>query len=249
MGRDSRYRATQGTAICKVFDLTFAMTGLRRDSPAAQGHGLRRVYLYPADHAGYYPGASAITLKLLFEPGSGRILGAQAVGKAGVDKRIDILAVAQRAGLTVFDLEDLELCYAPPYGSAKDPVNMAGFVAANVLRGDVDLWEPEELAGLGDGPAAGGRAHLPGERPGHHPGRGLRAAGRTARPPGGPAPDKELLVFCQAGCAATWPRGCWPSMAAGSATCPAATSATTCGKAPARPAGPGAPGPVRPGRP
>jgi rhodanese-related sulfurtransferase len=148
LGRNSRYKATQGTAICKVFDLTFAMTGLSESALQRKGLAYRRVYVHPADHATYYPGAHALTLKLLFTPEEGRILGAQAVGMAGVDKRIDVLAVALRVGLTVFDLEDLELCYAPPFGSAKDAVNMAGFVASNVLREDVALWEPEELGNL-----------------------------------------------------------------------------------------------------
>ena len=148
LGRDSRYKATQGTSICKVFDLSFAMTGLSETMLQRKNMPYQRIYVHPADHATYYPGAHPITLKLLFDPEDGRILGAQAVGVAGVDKRIDVIAVAQRAGLTVFDLEDLELCYAPPFGSAKDPVNMAGFVASNVIRGDVALWEPEEIAGL-----------------------------------------------------------------------------------------------------
>lgn len=148
LGRDSRYASTQGTAICKVFDLTFAMTGLSERSLVQKQISYHRIYVHPADHATYYPGASAISLKLLFAPESGRLLGAQAVGKAGVDKRMDVLAVALRAGLTVFDLEELELCYAPPFGSAKDAVNMAGFVASNLLRGDVAHWEPEELASL-----------------------------------------------------------------------------------------------------
>jgi rhodanese-related sulfurtransferase len=94
------------------------------------------VYVHPVHHAGYYPGAEPMTLKVLFDPASGRVLGAQAVGGAGVDKRIDVLAVAIQAGLTVFDLEEMELAYAPQYGSAKDPVNMAGFVACGMLRGD-----------------------------------------------------------------------------------------------------------------
>jgi len=148
LGRDSRYKATQGTSICKVFDLSFAMTGLSETMLQRKNMPYQRIYVHPADHATYYPGAHPITLKLLFDPEDGRILGAQAVGVAGVDKRIDVIAVAQRAGLTVFDLEDLELCYAPPFGSAKDPVNMAGFVASNVIRGDVALWEPEGIAGL-----------------------------------------------------------------------------------------------------
>jgi NADPH-dependent 2,4-dienoyl-CoA reductase/sulfur reductase-like enzyme/rhodanese-related sulfurtransferase len=151
LGRDNRYKATQGTSICKVFDLTFAMTGLSEAMLQRKGMTYQRIYVHPADHATYYPGAHPITLKLMFDPKDGRILGAQAVGMAGVDKRIDVIAVAQRAGLTVFDLEDLELCYAPPFGSAKDVVNMAGFVAANVIRGDMGLWEPEELAILNKG--------------------------------------------------------------------------------------------------
>ncbi len=145
LGRNSRYRATQGTAIVKVFDLTFASTGRSEKALRRAGVPFRKVYLHPASHATYYPGAQAITLKLLFDPEEGQILGAQAVGLDGVDKRMDVLAVALRAGLTVFDLEEQELCYAPPFGSAKDPINMAGFVASNVLRGDVSLWEPEEL--------------------------------------------------------------------------------------------------------
>jgi NADPH-dependent 2,4-dienoyl-CoA reductase/sulfur reductase-like enzyme/rhodanese-related sulfurtransferase len=149
LGRDSHYKATQGTAICKVFDLAFAMTGLTEMSLLRAKKSYRRIYVHPADHAAYYPGAHPISMKLLFEPVNGRILGAQAVGVAGVDKRIDVLAVAIRAGMTVFDLEDLELCYAPPFGSAKDAVNMAGLVASNVLRSDVALWEPEELASVG----------------------------------------------------------------------------------------------------
>ncbi|MBM4152346.1 MAG: pyridine nucleotide-disulfide oxidoreductase [Kiritimatiellaceae bacterium] len=136
-GRDSRYRDTQGTAICKVFNLAIGMTGLSEKAAKRAGIPVEKVYVHPFSHASYYPGASQLSLKLVFEPVSGKILGAQAIGADGVDKRIDVLAVARGAGMTVFDLEELELSYAPPYGSAKDPVNMAGFVAANVLRGDV----------------------------------------------------------------------------------------------------------------
>ena len=148
LGRPSTYKGTQGTAICKVFDLAFALTGHTEKGLVRLGVPFRKIYLHPADHATYYPGASPMSLKLLFAPTDGRILGAQAVGQAGVDKRIDVLATAMRGNLTVYDLEDAELCYAPPFGSAKDAVNMAGFVASNVLRGDVALWEPEELANL-----------------------------------------------------------------------------------------------------
>ncbi len=135
-GRDSRYRGTQGTAIVGFFGMTGAMTGASEKMLTRIGTAYRKVYVHPAHHAGYYPGAEALTLKVLFDPASGKLLGAQGVGGAGVDKRIDVLAVAIRAGLTVFDLEEMELCYAPQFGSAKDPVNMAGFVAAGLVRGD-----------------------------------------------------------------------------------------------------------------
>ncbi len=149
-GRDSVYKDTQGTGICKVFDLAVGMTGMNEKSLKRTGTPYEKVYIHPSSHASYYPGASPITLKLLFSPTDGKILGAQAVGSDGVDKRIDVLAVAIRAGLTVYDLEELELSYAPPYGSAKDPVNYAGFVASNVLRGDVKVIQAEELANPGD---------------------------------------------------------------------------------------------------
>ena len=144
-GRQTPYKRTQGTAICKVFNLAVACTGLNEKLLTKRGLAYEKVYVHPASHAGYYPGAAQMSLKLLFEPKQGTILGAQAVGTDGVDKRIDVLAVALRAGLTVFDLEDLELCYAPPYGSAKDPVNYAGFVAANVINGDAALCHVEDV--------------------------------------------------------------------------------------------------------
>lgn len=135
-GRDSRYRGTQGTAVVGVFGKTAAMTGHSEKLLQRANRPYEKIYIHPNDHAGYYPGASPMTLKLLFNPEDARIWGAQAVGTAGVDKRIDVIATAIHAGMTVYDLEDVELCYAPQYGSAKDPVNMAGFVAAGVLRGD-----------------------------------------------------------------------------------------------------------------
>jgi len=135
-GRDSRYRGTQGTAIVRVFERTAALTGASEKVLRRAKRPYRKVYVHPTHHAGYYPGAEAMTLKLLFEPETGKVLGAQAVGGAGVDKRIDVLAVAIQAGLTVFDLEETELAYSPQYGSAKDPINMAGFVAGGLLRGE-----------------------------------------------------------------------------------------------------------------
>ncbi len=135
-GRLVTYRGTQGTAILGFFDRTAAMTGASEKVLRRTNRPFRKVYIHPTHHAGYYPGADAMTLKLLFDPTTGRVLGAQGVGGAGVDKRIDILAVAIQAGMTVYDLEETELCYAPQFGSAKDPINMAGFVAGGLLRGD-----------------------------------------------------------------------------------------------------------------
>lgn len=144
-GGDSSYKNTQGTAICKVFNLAIGMTGLSEKMAKRQNISYEKVYVHPASHASYYPGSHPISLKLLFDPASGKVLGAQAVGADGVDKRIDVLAVAIRAGLTVYDLEEMELTYAPPYGSAKDAVNYAGFVASNVLRGDAKLCHVEDV--------------------------------------------------------------------------------------------------------
>jgi NADPH-dependent 2,4-dienoyl-CoA reductase/sulfur reductase-like enzyme/rhodanese-related sulfurtransferase len=142
-GRDSRFRGTQGTGVVGAFDLTVAMTGVNEKRLRAAGIPHLKSYTHSLHHAGYYPGAEMMAIKLLFAPDSGRILGAQAVGRAGVEKRIDVIAMAMQKGGTVFDLEEAELCYAPQYGSAKDAVNIAGMVAANILRGDVDpvYWE------------------------------------------------------------------------------------------------------------
>ncbi len=138
-GRASTYKHTQGTAICKVFDLAVGMTGASEKALTRLKRPCETVTVHAASHASYYPAAHPLTLKLIFQPDTGKVLGAQAVGRDGVDKRIDVLAIAIRAGLTVYDLEDAELCYAPPYGSAKDPVNYVGFVAANALRGDARI--------------------------------------------------------------------------------------------------------------
>jgi len=135
-GRATSYRGTQGTAIVRVFDLTAACTGASEKTLKRCNIPHRAAYLHPANHAGYYPGARQMSLKVLFAPNDGRVLGAQAVGGDGVDKRIDVLAMAIQGRMTVYDLEEAELCYAPPYGSAKDPVNMAGFICSGILRGD-----------------------------------------------------------------------------------------------------------------
>ncbi len=124
------------------------MTGASEKMLKRSGRSYRKVYVHPNDHAGYYPGAQPMTLKLLFDPDNGRILGGQAVGKAGVDKRIDVLAVAIQAGMTVYDLEEMELAYAPQFGSAKDPINMAGFVAAGLLRDEHPQMDVESVLAL-----------------------------------------------------------------------------------------------------
>ncbi|MCA9055929.1 MAG: FAD-dependent oxidoreductase [Planctomycetaceae bacterium] len=147
-GRDVGYRGSQGTAVLGLFGRTAAMTGATEKALRRTGREYRKVYVHPNDHAGYYPGAEMMTLKLLFDPHSGRILGAQGVGGAGVDKRIDVLATAIQAGMTVYDLEEMELCYAPQFGSAKDAVNMLGFVAAGLLRGDHPQIDVDELTPL-----------------------------------------------------------------------------------------------------
>jgi len=144
-GRSGKYRGTQGTAIVGLFGKTAAMTGLSEKAAQRMQIAYEKVYIHPAHHASYYPGAEAMTLKLLFSPEEGRLLGAQGSGGAGVDKRIDVLAVAIQAGMSVYDLEEMELSYAPQFGSAKDPVNMLGFVASGVLRGDQPIVHATEL--------------------------------------------------------------------------------------------------------
>lgn len=136
-GRESRFRGVQGTSVCGVFDTIVATTGATEKALRKAGvTTYEAVYLHPGHHVGYYPGARAIHMKLLFDRGDGRILGLQAVGERGVERRVDVVATAIQMGGTVFDLEQAELCYAPQFGAAKDPVNLAGMIAANVLRGD-----------------------------------------------------------------------------------------------------------------
>ena len=146
-GRDSHFRGVQGTAICGVFDIAVASTGA--SEKALQRAGVtdyEKIYLHPNHHVGYYPGAKPIHLKLLFRKPDGRILGAQAVGEADVARRIDVIATAIQFGGTVFDLEEAELCYAPQFGGAKDPVNFAGMIAFNALRGDNPVADWNQLS-------------------------------------------------------------------------------------------------------
>jgi NADPH-dependent 2,4-dienoyl-CoA reductase/sulfur reductase-like enzyme/rhodanese-related sulfurtransferase len=167
LGREAKFRGVQGTIVCRVFDITVAATGmsekyLQRRRLLGQEQSYEKIYLHPGHHVNYYPGAKPISMKLVFSTEDGRVLGAQAVGEEGVDKRIDVISIAIQKGATVFDLEEAELCYAPQFGAAKDPVNIAGMIAANALRGDapvahwaeakspqpyvLDVREPEEFA-------------------------------------------------------------------------------------------------------
>jgi NADPH-dependent 2,4-dienoyl-CoA reductase/sulfur reductase-like enzyme/rhodanese-related sulfurtransferase len=160
-GRNSRFRGTQGTSIIGLFGAAIAWTGVSEKTLNRIGDtDYEKIYLYPNSHAGYYPGAKPIAMKVLFRKSDGRLLGAQALGEDNVDKRISAFAAMLQLGATIYDLEEAELCYAPPFGSAKDPVNFAGMIAADVLRGDMplshwnsartgyllDVREPMELA-------------------------------------------------------------------------------------------------------
>ena len=147
-GGDSRYLGSQGNSVIKVFDLTAASTGVNEANAKKAGLDADAVVLSPMSHAGYYPGGRVMTMKVVFERGTYRLLGAQIVGYEGVDKRIDVLAAAIHAGLTAIQLKDLDLAYAPPYSSAKDPVNMAGFMVENLSRGVVKQFRVEDVKDL-----------------------------------------------------------------------------------------------------
>ena len=147
-GGNSRYQGSQGSSVVKVFDMTAAATGINEQAARKAGIECDKVYLSPASHAGYYPGGRLLNMKVLFEKNTYRLLGAQIVGSEGVDKRIDVLATAIRAGLTALDLKDLDLAYAPPYSSAKDPVNMAGFMIENLANGTVWQFHWDEVDAL-----------------------------------------------------------------------------------------------------
>ncbi|AIW16407.1 FAD-dependent oxidoreductase [Vibrio tubiashii] len=200
LGRQETYQGTQGTAICKIFDLAVASTGKNEKQLKHEGIDYEKVYVHTASHASYYPGAEIVSFKMLFDPKTGKIFGAQAVGKDGVDKRIDVMAVAQRAGMTVDQLQHLELTYAPPYGSAKDVINQAAFVATNIIQGDsspihfdqidslsenqvlLDVRNPGELENVG---FIEGAINIPVDQ--------LRQ--RMAELP----KDKEIVIYCQVG--------------------------------------------------
>jgi len=198
-GRTIRPVKTIGTAIVKVFDLMIATTGWNEKRLKAAGRPHQSIHTHPNSHAGYYPDAKQMTLKLIFEPTTGEILGAQGVGLEGVDKRIDVIATAIRGGITAPELADLELAYAPPFGSAKDPVNMLGYIAENVISGLVQTaqWsEIEDFTSRGyeliDVRSAGefSRGHIPGAK---------NISVDEIRERQSEITQKKLLVNCQVG--------------------------------------------------
>lgn len=148
LGRKSTFKGTQGTSVVKVFDMTAASTGMSEKTLKKHNFPYVASYTHSGSHASYYPGAEMMAIKLIFQPTTGRVLGAQIIGGDGVDKRIDVMATVIRGGMSVYDLEELELAYAPPYGSAKDPINIAGFVASNILKGDVENIHWHQLPDL-----------------------------------------------------------------------------------------------------
>ena len=148
-GLNSEYKGSQGSSVIKLFDMTVATTGINEQQAKSIGYNYEKVILTQNSHAGYYPNATAMTIKLIFEKESFKILGAQIVGYDGVDKRIDVIATAIRAGLRADELKDLDMAYAPPYSSAKDPVNIAGFVAENIKTGIVKQFYYEDISSLG----------------------------------------------------------------------------------------------------
>jgi NADPH-dependent 2,4-dienoyl-CoA reductase/sulfur reductase-like enzyme/rhodanese-related sulfurtransferase len=197
-GKPMAFHGTQGTAICGVFGLDVASTGA--SEKVLQRAGLtdyEKIYLHVGHHAGYYPGAETIHLKLIFRTSNGLLLGAQAVGMAGVDKRIDVIAMAIQKGATVYDLEEAELCYAPQFGSAKDPINFAGMIAANHLRGDDPIlhWQSPQLTSFElldvRDPDEFASGHAPGAR--NLPLNTLRGSlGELSR-------ERPLAVYCGVG--------------------------------------------------
>jgi NADPH-dependent 2,4-dienoyl-CoA reductase/sulfur reductase-like enzyme/rhodanese-related sulfurtransferase len=195
-GRNSRFRGTQGTSIIGLFGAAAAWAGASEKTLKRLGDSdYEKIYLYPNSHAGYYPGARPIAMKVLFRKSDGRLLGAQALGEDNVDKRISALAVALQMGATIYDLEEAELCYAPQFGSAKDPVNFAGMIAADVLRGDMPIshWDSAEQGLLLDvrEPVELAVENAPGAM--NIPLGQLRARlGELPR-------DREILVICRSG--------------------------------------------------
>ncbi len=200
-GGDSRYPGSQGSSVIKVFDLTAASTGVNETNAKKAGLDADAVVLSPMSHAGYYPGGRVMTMKVVFEQGTYRLLGAQVVGYEGVDKRIDVLAAAIHAGLTAIQLKELDLAYAPPYSSAKDPVNMAGFMVENLAEGVVKQFRLEDMNNL---PRDGGATLLDVRTPqeyarGHIEGFQLIPVDGLRERLGELEPGKPVYVMCQSG--------------------------------------------------
>ncbi|MBY7785376.1 FAD-dependent oxidoreductase [Vibrio fluvialis] len=200
LGRSETYQGTQGTAICKIFDLAVASTGKNEKQLKRAGIEYEKVYVHTASHASYYPGAEVVSFKMLFDPTSGKIFGAQAVGKDGIDKRIDVMAVAQRAGMTVEQLQHLELTYAPPYGSAKDVINQAAFVATNIMKGDAKAIHFDEIDSLTDEQVLLD-VRNPGElqNVGYLPGAINIPVDQLRQRMNELPKDKEIIIYCQVG--------------------------------------------------
>ncbi|EKO3954084.1 FAD-dependent oxidoreductase [Vibrio fluvialis] len=200
LGRSETYQGTQGTAICKIFDLAVASTGKNEKQLKRAGIEYEKVYVHTASHASYYPGAEIVSFKMLFDPKSGKIFGAQAVGKDGIDKRIDVMAVAQRAGMTVEQLQHLELTYAPPYGSAKDVINQAAFVATNIMKGDAKAIHFDEIDSLTDEQVLLD-VRNPGElqNVGYLPGAINIPVDQLRQRMHELPKDKEIIIYCQVG--------------------------------------------------
>lgn len=200
-GGDSRYPGSQGSSVIKVFDLTAAVTGLNERNAKAAGIETDKVILSPMSHAGYYPGGRLMTMKVLFEKKTYRLLGAQIVGSEGVDKRVDVLAAAIHVRIKATELQELDLAYAPPYSSAKDPVNMAGFMIENIEKGVVKQFHPEDVADLPrDGSITLLDARTPGEfQNGHIEGFVNIPVDELRERLGEIEKEKTVYVMCQSG--------------------------------------------------
>ena len=200
-GGDSRYRGSQGSSVIKVFNLTAAITGVNETNAKKAGLNVDTVLLSPMSHAGYYPGGRVMTMKVVFEQETYRLLGAQIVGYEGVDKRIDVLATAIHAGMKATELKDLDLAYAPPYSSAKDPVNMAGFMVDNLAKGLLRQWHLEDADALPrDGSVTLLDTRTTGEyRRGHIEGFVNIPVDELRERLGELSPGKPVYVICQSG--------------------------------------------------
>lgn len=199
-GKPSEYRGALGSSIVKVFSLTAASVGLTEKAAIRSKIKFQTAWVESKSHASYYPGAESVMLKILFSPEDGKLLGAQSVGKKGIDKRIDVLATALFSGMTVYDLEDLDLAYAPPYSSAKDPVNMIGMVAAGTLRGDHPVTRFEEVPKeLADGAVLVDVRELAEFNNGTIPGAISMPLSQLRKNIDQLPKNKKIIIFCLAG--------------------------------------------------